>query len=167
MKKYRFLKITILFFVISISGCSSMMMNMMTTQMIEVFESNLDFDETFSYLLEEFEKSDYWEIINTYDNQERYSSEGTMNKFKVIQICNKEVAYHLLSDDEKKYFTTFIPLKVAVYETNNEGPLQVKISLMNTSQFGKMLDDEYVVDNINQSYQEILIILDQIIINTE
>lgn len=120
--------------------------------MFNHIESPETFEKTYDYLYQKFDESDNWKIISSYDNQERYSDQGELPRYKVIQVCSPETAYKILDDDDIKYMGGMIPLKVCIYELNSGS---VKVSFMNTGMMSKMFKDAEIADGIKAASDEL------------
>ena len=159
MKKYFLVFFLGLISIFILGSCSSMMTGMMKNKMFKHYQSNLDFEATYDHMYKNIDNSENWTIISTYDNKERYSSEGELLNYKVIQICHPETAYKILIDDETKYMGGMIPLKLCIYEKNSGG---VFMSFMNTEMMSDMFDDESISSTILECSEELIEYIDDI-----
>ena len=138
-----------------LSGCGCMMGRMMPkmkSMMFRVHQSRMSFDETVSVLTETFENHPNWVLMNVYDNRERYSSEGELGPFKVLEICNPDVAFKILSQDKDKPMGGMIPLKVCIFEQEDGN---IYVSMMNTRQMSRMFKEPEIRENLLQAATEL------------
>lgn len=159
MKRLIGTTLLILTLALILGSCASMMTGMMKNKMFKHYESKYDFDKTYETMKSAIEGSDRWTILGEYDNQERYSSEGALPNYKVLQICNPFAAYRILNDDETKYMGGMIPLKFCIYEKNDG---TVWMSMMNVEMMGSMFDDEQVVETIEGASGELMTFIEKI-----
>jgi len=137
------------------SGCGCMMGRMMPkmkSMMFRVHQSRMSFDETVSVLTEAFENHPNWVLMNVYDNRERYSSEGELGPFKVLEICKPGVAFKILSQDKDKPMGGMIPLKVCIFEREDG---KIYVSMMNTRQMSRMFKEPVIRENLLQAAAEL------------
>ena len=111
--------------------------NMMPNMMLNVHESNLNFEDTLLAINSSVAESNGWKIPVIHDLQASLVKAGhtDMTKVKVIELCHPHYAYDVLKNDEDKKISSIMPCRVGVYEDNNG---QVYIAEMNTRLISKM-----------------------------
>ena len=78
-------------------------------------KSRYSFDETVSKLNEIILQSG-WKILHQHDLQEIMNKNGKeILSVKVIELCNPDYAYRLLSDDSLRIFSNMLPCRISVY----------------------------------------------------
>ncbi len=78
-----------------------------------------------------------WKITTTHDMQETMKKNGKdVLPVKVIEICNPQLAYQILSSEDQKQVSVFLPCRVSVYEKADG---KTYISRMNSPAFGSMI----------------------------
>lgn len=81
-----------------------------------------------------------WRIITTHDMQATMQKNGKeVLPLKVIEMCNPELAYRILSRDEQREAGVFLPCRISVYEKSDGNTY---ISRMNSSAFAAMIGGE-------------------------
>jgi uncharacterized protein (DUF302 family) len=159
MKTQKILNLLFIAMLLNLTGCAGMMKCMMKNKMFVHYQSEFNFDKTYTMLHDSFNNATHWEILGEYDNQERYQSAGQLEKYKVIQVCNKQAAFKILKDDEQKFMGGLIPLKVCIYEKADK---KVYISFMNTNMMGKMFKDKEISQIIKDATDEALSFINKV-----
>lgn len=111
-------------------------MFMMKRMMFIENKSKLNFEETVNAVSESATKHG-WHVPRIDDLQKTYKEAGheDMTKVKVVEICKPHGAYKILKDDKNKKMAAMMPIKIAVYETNDG---QVYVSGMRIGFMGKL-----------------------------
>ena len=79
-------------------------------------KSKFDFTETISKLSEIIVKGG-WKVTHTHDLQQTMKNNGkAVLPVNVIELCNPEYAYRLLSADELRIYSSMMPCRISVYE---------------------------------------------------
>ncbi len=85
-------------------------------QMLLEGKSRYGFDATVSRLNEIIPASG-WKVLHQHDLQETMRKNGKeILSVKVIELCNPEHAYRLLSDDSLRFFSNMLPCRISVYQ---------------------------------------------------
>src|SRR5690554_117938 len=85
-------------------------------QMLLESKSRYSFDETVSKLNEIILEGG-WKILHQHDLQEIMKKNGKdILSVKVIELCNPEYAYRLLSDDSLRIYSNMLPCRISVYQ---------------------------------------------------
>ncbi len=78
-------------------------------------KSKYGFDETIQVLTDVVAESE-WKLIHLHDLQETMRKNGKqVAPVKVMEICNPNLAYRLLSEDEQRIYSNMMPCRVSVY----------------------------------------------------
>lgn len=100
-------------------------------------KSNYDFQTTVT----EFEKSVLeagWKIPHVNDLQETMRKFGKdVRQVKVMEVCQPELAYQILSQDDERIVSSMMPCRVAIYERTDG---TVYISRMNSGLLSKPMN---------------------------
>lgn len=99
-------------------------------------ESKYNFNETIEKLSEEIINNG-WKIITIHDLQETMKKNGKeVNKVKVVEACNPNLAYKILSLDEQRIYSNMLPCRVSIFEKTDG---KTYISRMNIDLFAKQI----------------------------
>jgi uncharacterized protein (DUF302 family) len=110
---------------------------LMPSMMLVVHESPLDYEGTVSALNNVIESKTDWKALDTYDFQRNIqdAGHGSIEKVGTVALCNPLYASRILSNEENRMVTAFMPLGIGVYE-DEEG--NVFISELNVELLGMM-----------------------------
>jgi len=79
-------------------------------------KSKYGFDETVQTLSDVVSGSG-WKVIHLHDLQETMRKNGKqVYPVTVMEICNPELAYRLLSEDDQRIYSNMMPCRISVYE---------------------------------------------------
>lgn len=85
-------------------------------QMFFESKSKFGFDETVEKLSEIILENG-WKVTHTHDLKETMKKNGLeVAPVKVIELCNPQYAYRLLSDDTLRIYSNMMPCRLSVYE---------------------------------------------------
>ena len=125
--------------VLGSSGCMSMMMGKMKSEMFVIRESGHGFEATVERIKKAVGTLEGWILVESYDNQERYRATGDIGRQVVIVACKPQVAVRMLGPDENKQMAGMIPLKIVV---SRRGDGKTQVSWMNVEMMSQMFDGE-------------------------
>lgn len=109
--------------------------NAMPNMMLQIHKSKLNFEETVA-MIEKTAKAKGWSCPKIYNIQGSLQKEGyDMNKLKIISLCHPKYASTILSQDENKRISAFMPCRVGVYE---DAAGQVFVAEVNMGLMSKM-----------------------------
>jgi len=78
-----------------------------------------------------------WKVITTHDMQETMKKNGKeVLPVKVMELCNLQLAYRILSTDEQREASVFLPCRISVYEKADG---KTYISRMNSPVFANFI----------------------------
>jgi uncharacterized protein (DUF302 family) len=87
--------------------------------MIKENQSEYDFDETVGRLTASVEKHN-WKMPHVHDLRAVLDKFGyKVNRVKVLEICKPEFAHKILSKNKERIASSFMPCRIAVYETED------------------------------------------------
>lgn len=99
-------------------------------------QSNFGFSETIEKINKAVEGTG-WRITIIHDLQETMMKNGKeVLPVKVVEICNPNLAYRVLSSDDQRSVSAFLPCRLSVYEKNDG---KTYISRMNSPAFAGMI----------------------------
>jgi uncharacterized protein (DUF302 family) len=110
---------------------------LMPSMMLVVHESPLGYQETVNALNKVIESRPDWKVPVTYDFQQTIhdAGHGPIEQVGTVALCNPRYASRILSADDNKKVTAFMPLGVGVYQ-DKDGT--VYISELNVALVGLM-----------------------------
>lgn len=101
-------------------------------------QSKLGLEETINHIKTQAEKEG-WKIPIIHDLKKSVSGAGfDVLPVKVIEICNPKFAGKVLENDETRFLSPMMPIRISVYEDTKGN---VIISRINSELLGKMLGD--------------------------
>lgn len=105
-------------------------------------KSKYGFDETVQKLSDIGTEYD-WRLIHLHDLQETMRKNGMqVNPVKVMEICNPDLAYRLLSEDDQRIYSNMMPCRIAVYEKEDGTTYVSRINAaMLAAQIGGALEE--------------------------
>jgi len=107
-----------------------------TEDMFMESESRFGFDETVKTLNETI-NSGGWKVLIVHDLQESMKKANKeVLPIKVFEVCNPKHSFKLLSQDEKRIYSSLMPCRFSVYEKSDG---KVYISRMNTVNLSKQI----------------------------
>ena len=114
-------------------------------------KSKYGFDETVQMLTDVVAESG-WKLIHLHDLQETMRKNGKqVDPVKVMEICNPNLAYRLLSEDEQRIYSNMMPCRVSVHEKEDG---KTYISRLNAAMLGAMIGG--VVEGVmSQAYRDV------------
>ncbi|MFA7361330.1 MAG: DUF302 domain-containing protein [Candidatus Kapaibacterium sp.] len=122
-----------------------------TNEMFIESESRFDFNETVKILTETITNNG-WKISVVHDLQESMKKANKeVLPIKVFEVCNPKHSYRLLSQDDKKIYSSLMPCRFSVYEKSDG---KVYLSRMNTSMLSKQIGglvEEVMIDATNET----------------
>ena len=114
-------------------------------------ESRLGFDETIK-VLEESIASSGWKVLIIHDLQTSMKKTGKeVLSVKVFEVCNPKHSYKLLSQDDKRIYSSLMPCRFSVYEKADG---KVYVSRMNSIILSKQIGglvEEVMTDATNET----------------
>lgn len=114
-------------------------------------ESRYGFDETVKTLSESIINGG-WKILTVHNLQESMKKAGKdVLPVQVFEICNPKHSYKLLSQDDKRIYSSLMPCRFSVYEKSDG---KVYVSRMNTTLLSKQIGglvEEVMTDATNES----------------
>ena len=123
---------------------------MKTPAIIIENESQYYFNETV-YLISKAIVESGWKVIVIHDLQETMKKNGKeVMPVKVIELCNPNHAFQILSKDEYRSVSPMLPCRVSVYE-NADG--RTYVSRMNAPAFAGMIGGE-AAETIVRAFDE-------------
>ncbi len=127
--------------------------------MIEVYPSNLGFDETVTALQQAFDGNG-WKVSHVYDIQKSLLNEeqGDIGRMKVFSVCKPEYAEKILNADNRKKISAMMPCRLSIYETKAG---RVYIAAINISLLSKMFGGvtQNVMKDVAKEQKEMLRLL--------
>lgn len=112
--------------------------------------SRYSFDETVEKISESI-SGKAWRLITTHNMQETMKKNGKdVLPIKILELCNPEIAYSILSPDEYRSLSPMLPCRLSVY-TKEDG--KTYISRMNMPLFSGMLSGE-ASQSVMRAYNE-------------
>jgi len=111
-------------------------------QMLLESKSRYSFDETVSKLNEIILEGG-WKILHQHDLQEIMKKNGKdILSVKVVELCNPEYAYRLLSDDSLRIYSSMLPCRISVYQKADGKTFLSRLNpLLLASQAGGVVQD--------------------------
>ncbi len=114
-------------------------------------ESRYGFQETVKTLTETI-ISGGWKILTVHNLQESMKKAGKeVLPVQVFEICNPKHSYRLLSQDDKRIYSSLMPCRFSVYEKSDG---KVYISRMNTILLSKQIGglvEEVMTESTNET----------------
>ncbi len=108
-------------------------------RLVLVAESTKSFPETLKTFKEEVSKGG-WSIPNVKNMAGLLSEHGfTLHPIVILDVCSGKYSARILSKDEYRPFSAFMPCRVSIYQTSDG---KVFITRMNTGAFVKMMPPE-------------------------
>jgi len=105
-------------------------------QMFLENESKYSFDETIEKL-NEIIAANSWKVITMHDLQAIMSKNGKdVLEVKVIETCNPNHAYKLLSKDDERIISSMLPCRISIYKKSNS---KVFVSRINAEMFASQI----------------------------
>ena len=91
---------------------------LMPSLMLVVHESPLSYAETVTALNAAIDSRPDWKALETYDFQRNIddAGHGPIEKVGSVALCNPLYASRILSDDDNRKVTAFMPLGIGVYQ---------------------------------------------------
>lgn len=124
----------ILFLFISINGQTQKSNAVLTES-----ESKFNFTQTVDTLTRVVEQSK-WKVIIVHDLQASLKKNGKeVLPVKVMEICNPNYSFNVLSKEEFKLFSSMMPCRISVYEKADG---KTYVSRINPSFMSKMLKEK-------------------------
>ena len=110
---------------------------LMPSMMLVVHESPLDYRETVAALNKVIESRPDWKAPKTYDFQRNIddAGHGPIERVGSVALCNPLYASRILTADDNKKVTAFMPLGIGVYQ---DAAGDVYISELNVALLGMM-----------------------------
>ena len=110
---------------------------LMPSLMLVVHESPLSYAETVTALNAAIDSRPDWKALETYDFQRNIddAGHGPIEKVGSVALCNPLYASRILSDDDNRKVTAFMPLGIGVYQEEDGN---VYISELNVALLGMM-----------------------------
>jgi uncharacterized protein (DUF302 family) len=104
--------------------------------MIEVYPSNLGFDETVTALQQAFDGNG-WKVSHVYDIQQSLLNEGKedIGRMKIFSVCKPDYAEKILNADDRKKISSMMPCRLSIYEAKSG---RVYIAAINIGLMSKM-----------------------------
>lgn len=113
-------------------------------------QSLYDFDKTVELLSQTIVEKG-WKITATHNLQETMKKNGKeVLPVKVIELCNPDHAYQILSKDTQRDISAMLPCRVSVYEKEDG---QTYVSRMNAPAFAGMIGGE-AAKTVVQAFNE-------------
>jgi uncharacterized protein (DUF302 family) len=146
--RYNFI-ITAIFLVVSYTGLAQITAKGTSEIMIESI-SQYSFDETIDKLTESLTGKN-WKLITTHNMQETMKKNGKeVARIKILELCNPEIAYSILSVDDHRSLSPMLPCRLSVYEKADG---KTYVSRMNIPLFAKMIGEE-ASQSVMKAYTE-------------
>lgn len=125
--------------------------------MVVETESPVSFDETIQAITEAANDNG-WKVPKVYRLCKSLEKEGQkVRPIAVIELCKPEYAAELLSGDDTRLVSSFMPCRISVYETANG---KVIVSRMNTSLVSRLFRGK-IAEVMAIATQETQVILSQ------
>lgn len=141
--------ITTLFVILAYTGAAQNTEKLNTGIMIES-TSQYGFDETLEKLTASL-SSKNWKLITTHNMQETMKKNGKdVSQIKILELCNPEIAYTILSNDVHRSLSPMLPCRLSVYEKLDG---KTYISRMNIPLFADMIGGE-ASQSVMRAYTE-------------
>ncbi|MFA5012625.1 MAG: DUF302 domain-containing protein [Ignavibacteria bacterium] len=122
-----------------------------TEEMFIESESRFGYDETVK-VLEESITGNGWKILITHDLQASMKKAGKeVLPVKIFEVCNPKHSYKLLSQDDKRVYSSLMPCRFSVYEKEDG---KVYVSRMNSIILSKQIGglvEEVMTDATNET----------------
>lgn len=103
-------------------------------------ESKYEYEKTIEELKKALESND-WDVFTIIDRQQHYMEKGfEMTPITTMEVCKPKEAINIIQHDKYKSMIPMMPMRVAVYETN-EGKVLVsrmKLKMMKNLMSGPM-----------------------------
>lgn len=134
---------------------TSLSVNAQTEDMFIESESRFKFDETVK-VLEETIAANGWKVLIVHDLQASMKKAGKeVLSVKVFEVCNPKHSYKLLSQDDKRIYSSLMPCRFSVYEKADG---KVYVSRMNTILLSKQIGGivEEVMTDATKETEEFL-----------
>lgn len=114
-------------------------------------ESRFKFDETVK-VLEEAVTGNGWKVLIIHDLQASMKKSGKeVLPVKVFEVCNPKHSFRLLSEDDKRIYSSLMPCRFSVYEKADG---KVYVSRMNSILLSKQIGglvEEVMTDATNET----------------
>lgn len=102
-------------------------------------ESKYDFAQTVDTLTKVAE-TNKWKVVVVHDLQSSLKKNGKeVLPVKILEICNPNYSYNVLSKDDFKSFSSMMPCRISVYEKNDG---KTYVSRINPAFMSEMLKDK-------------------------
>ena len=122
----------------------------MKTEVMIESQSRYGFTETVDVLSDQIVKHG-WKITTIHDLQETMKKNGKeISSVKVIELCNPDHAYNILSKDELLDVSPMLPCRISVYEKTDG---KTYVSRMNAPAFAAMIGGDGA-DTMVKAYNE-------------
>lgn len=107
----------------------------MPSVMIVKYKSSRSYDDTIAVLSEAIMSKQDWRVLGVNDYQQSVAAFSTIERTGSISICNPRYASQVLSNDQNRGVTAFMPLGIGVYEDKTG---QVYVASLNHKLLGMM-----------------------------
>ncbi len=129
----------------------SLVVNAQTEEMFLESESRFGFVETVK-TLEENASGNGWKVLIVHDLQASMKkADKEVLPIKVFEVCNPKHSFKLLSQDDKRIYSSLMPCRFSVYEKADG---KVYVSRMNTTFLSKQIGglvEEVMTDATNET----------------
>ena len=124
-------------------------------KLVQVVQSERSFPATLKSFKEEVARAG-WGILNIHNMAGVLSERGfTVNPVVILDICSGKYSAQILSKDEYRPISVFMPCRISIYQTADG---KVFIARMNTGAFATMLPPE-VAEVMSASDEEVVKII--------
>jgi uncharacterized protein (DUF302 family) len=107
----------------------------MPSMMLIKHKSLRSYEATLAALSETLAAKPDWRVLTVNDYQKSTAAFTRLEKVSSVNICNPRHASRILSPEENRRVTAFMPLSIGVYE---DGAGQVYVTRLNIGLLGKM-----------------------------
>ena len=122
-------------------------------------KSAYDFDETVSKL-SDIIAINGWKVTYIHDLQETMKKNGKeVNPIKVVELCNPNYAYSILSDDTLRIYSNMLPCRFSVHKKADG---KTYVSRMNSALMAEQIGG-VVQEVMSNAFQDVESFIDQII----
>lgn len=124
---------------------------------IKEMASPYGFDKTVRTIEERISNKAGWHVVQTIDQQaevQKYAAKD-VGKLKIIQYCNGEFAYEMLSADDRKRMSVMMPKTISVYELSTGETI---VASANGAVMGKLFGGETgtIIEKVSLDVEDIL-----------